>query len=98
MERSNTFNYAIRHDPMRMKDEQLFGKWDEQTNTWVQEGIFNYKRYEDALEPVIVQVKSGNYLKARDALLTYYQRKYADLLSEWDKYLNEIKIKDEIKG
>lgn len=71
----------IEEEPMyqqknRMSDEEFFGKWNEETQTWDIEGKINYDYQNNKdLKAVENYVKAGDYYNAREGILLYYQNR-----------------------
>lgn len=61
-------------DVSHISDEEFFGKWDMETETWVTEGKLNYS-YSPDLEEVERLVKFNSYSMAKEALLAYYRNR-----------------------
>lgn len=86
---ANTYDYPIYCDPMRIRDEQFLGQWDTLNGCWKRESILDYEKYEKELQDVIVQVKEGNYSKAKECLLTYYRNKFQNYDINISNEMNE---------
>lgn len=77
-------------DVSHMSDEEFFGKWDQETETWTIEGKLNYS-YSPDLAEVERLVKFNSYALAKEALLEYYRNRTsiprADFNSgiQWEK-------------
>ncbi len=67
-------NYSRFSDPQNMSDEEFFGKWDAENQTWNPAGKINYG-YAEGLAQVEETVKRGNYNLAKKQLLEYYQQR-----------------------
>ncbi len=61
-----------REKPSAMSDEAFFGKWDQDTETWLIPSKLDYQ-YSKELGPVEQAVKQGDYEQAEQDLLYYYQ-------------------------
>lgn len=61
-------------DTSHMSDEDFFGVWDEENNTWKTRGRINYDYSED-LNETERYVKLGGYTMAKKALYKYYQNR-----------------------
>jgi hypothetical protein len=59
------------HDPYWLKDENFFGKWNSDTESWEIKGKLDYDNYA-GLSDVEMCVKDGNYEDAKLALYNYY--------------------------
>ena len=70
-EESDTTDFT---DVSHISDEEFFGKWDMETETWVIEGKLNYS-YSPDLEEVERLVKFNSYPMAKQALLAYYKNR-----------------------
>lgn len=68
-------------DPQRITDEEFFGVWDSENNTWVGEKpILRYNDFPllSKVEEIVKNTSSGDYSAAKDELLKYY-RDYRDI-------------------
>ena len=69
----------IFEDTKHMSNEEFFGKWDEDSQEWVNKPKLNYdlNAYDDTaasmLKTVEESVKSGNYENAEQGILDYYR-------------------------
>lgn len=61
-------------DVSHMSDEEFFGEWDYETETWKTVGKLNYD-YSPDLSEVERLVKLNSYSMAKDALLEYYRNR-----------------------
>lgn len=61
-------------DGNRMSDEEFFGKWDAEENTWEMEPKLNYQ-YDDGLSLAEDYIKSGDYGMAKEIILNYYKKR-----------------------
>ena len=69
--RESTYDYPMLKDPMHISDENFYGKWNSDTNTWEIESLFDYEKF-PGLADVEAAVKDGDYDKAKQALMDYY--------------------------
>ena len=58
-----------------MSDEDFFGVYDSQTETWTNPGKFDYDKYPD-MQSVKDAVMQGDYELAREECMNYYKEKY----------------------
>ncbi len=68
----NWDDYVIDSDPMQISDEEFFGVWDKELEKWTSKPYFRYDEFPDML-PVKEAVMEGDYARAKDELLIYYQ-------------------------
>lgn len=59
------------HDPYWLKDENLFGKWNSDSESWEIPSKFDYDNY-PGLADVEMSAKNGDYESAKLALYNYY--------------------------
>lgn len=98
--RTSTFDFEIiQDDPQYITDEEFFGKWDADSETWEIESFFKYG-HEDfpGLAPVEEAAKKGDYYAAKIALMDYYiPQKYdkvSKIMSTNDAYFFEINFRE----
>ena len=58
-----------------MTDEEFFGVYDAQSETWTNPGKFDYDKYPD-MQSVKDAVMQGDYELAREECMNYYKEKY----------------------
>jgi len=64
-------------DPQaKITDEQFFGVYDASSETWTTQPLLNYEEYV-ALSDVEEAAKEGDYSKAKEGILNYYQQKFS---------------------
>jgi len=68
----NWDDYVIDSDPMQITDEEFFGVWDKNLEKWTSKPYFRYDDFADMI-PVKEAVMEGDYDRAKDELLAYYQ-------------------------
>lgn len=68
----NILDYTQLADPMKTSDEQFFGAWE--NGVWTKQPILQYNSY-PGLNVVEGYAKSGDYVSAKDALMSYYRAK-----------------------
>lgn len=59
------------HDPYWLTDEDFFGKWNAESETWEKKGKLDYDNY-SGLADVESSVKKGDYEAAKLAVYNYY--------------------------
>jgi len=69
--------YPELKDPMYMSDETLFGKYNTTDSMWDIEPILRYDLFE-GLNEVEEAAKEGDYITAKELLLTYYRSKSSE--------------------
>ncbi|MBQ4110145.1 MAG: heparinase II/III family protein [Clostridia bacterium] len=57
-------------------DEEFFGKYNSETQSWVNKGYLNYDKY-SGLSGVKESAKSGNYAEAKELLLEFHRELYS---------------------
>jgi len=62
-------------DPQYITDEDFFGVWDESSEQWIDEPMFDYFRF-PKMEAVENAAKLGDYETCKEALLEYYREKH----------------------
>lgn len=84
-------------DVSHMSDEEFFGVWDYDTETWLKKGKINYD-YSPDLAEVERLVKLNSYSMAKDALFEYYKNRNtinrADFSSNIDWGRNFMNMRD----
>lgn len=65
---------SVFNDTSHMSDEEFFGVWDEESQTWRSQGRVNYD-YSPDLKETERYVKLGGYSMAKKALYEYYQNR-----------------------
>jgi len=67
------FDYS---DPNWVTDEELFGEWNSETETWTTESLLNYEKYSAELSEVEAAAKAGDYALAGQIVTEYYRQKF----------------------
>ena len=62
-------------DPQHITDEDFFGVWDAETETWSDEPMFDYFRF-PKMSAVEEAAKLGDYENCKEELLAYYREKH----------------------
>ncbi len=63
-------------DPQVMSDEEFFGVWDKENETFINKGKINYS-YSEKLSKTLECVKAGDYDAARIEILEYFRNRQA---------------------
>ena len=69
--RDDTYDFEMMSDPMDVTDEEFFGVWDAESQSWSTESWFRYDEFPE-MEKVESAVKNGDYDKAKEELRKYY--------------------------
>lgn len=62
---------------MKISDEDFYGQYDTETQTWVKASYFDYDKFPEmaAVKQAVMEVEDGDYSLVKEEILQYYRQK-----------------------